>query len=257
MWRAGRKEEAQRVLNTSTDPYASYYHGLILKELAEEELRKDVGVYESRSAANLLLNKSKDSLFVTLDRLRSPKIVGFHPLDRKLAEVIERVEHKLDSLVNVSVANGHSAVELDESDDKEFTTPQQVTSTPFRRSLIDVSSLRNGGGSRLDISAARVEARPSPERLDAQLRQMVLKQVTTSRAKMNLSRIFFRFVWLCFVLFFLSALILNCTFRKNVIWQFLMSSNKFEMNCARRKNVIWPYPMSSNKFEVKSLTSSH
>ena len=177
MWRAGRKEEAQRVLHTSTDPYASYYHGLILKELAEEELHKGINVYESRSAANILLNKSKDSLYVTLDRLRSPKLDRFHPLDRKLAEIIERVELKLESLANISVANGHSTDELDESEDKEFTTPQQVTSTPFRRSFMDVSSLRNGGGSRSDVSMARVEARPRPERLDAQLRQMVQKQV--------------------------------------------------------------------------------
>nr|CAG4642549.1 EOG090X078K [Evadne anonyx] len=185
MWRAGRKEEAQRTLHTSTDPYASYYHGLILKELAEEELRKGVSLYESRSAANMLLNKAKDSLYVTLDRLRSPRIDRFHPLDRKLAEVIERVELKLESLVNVSVTNGHSTDEFDESEDKEFTTPQQVTSTPFRRSLADVSSLRSGGGSRLDGSAARVEARPSPERLDAQLRQMVLKQEECNLAISN------------------------------------------------------------------------
>lgn len=143
--------------------------------MAEEELRKGATVYESRSAANILLNKSKDALFITLDRLRSPGMERFHPLDQKLAEVMEKVESKLGNLTNVSVANGHSTEE--EESEKEFVTPTQVTSTPHRRSVM-IHSTRNGSafGSRLETSV-RVEARPSPERLDAQLRQMVHRQV--------------------------------------------------------------------------------
>lgn len=182
MWRAGRREEAQRLLQTITDPYASYYQGLLFKEMAEEELCKGATVFESRSAANVLLNKSRDSLYITLDRLRSPGIERFHPLDQKLADTIEKVETKLSGLTSQSVANGHTTdEEAEESEEREFATPQaqQVTSTPHRRNLmLGSSTMRNGTpiGSRLDVST-RAEARPSPERLDAQLRQMVLRQV--------------------------------------------------------------------------------
>lgn len=135
-------------------------------------------MYESRSAANILLNKSRDAFYITLDRLRSPGMERFHPLDQKLAEVIEKVETKLGSLTNLSVANGHSTEEEDESEEREFVTPQQITSTPHRRSMMHMSSLRNGTAlsTRMETSV-RGESRPSPERLDAQLRQMVHRQV--------------------------------------------------------------------------------
>ena len=177
LWRSGRREEAQRLLQTISDPFSSYYQGLLFKEMAEEEMRKGATKYESRSAANILLNKSRDALYITLDRLRSPGMERFHPLDQKLAEVIEKVETKLDSLTNLSVANGHSTEEDDESEEKEFLTPQQVTSTPHRRSTMH--SMRNGTmlTSRVETSM-RAESRPSPERLDAQLRQMVHRQAS-------------------------------------------------------------------------------
>lgn len=178
LWRSGRREEAQRLLQAIQDPFASYYQGLLFKEMADEELRKGATMYESRSAANVLLNKSRDAFYITLDRLRSPGMERFHPLDQKLAEVIEKVETKLGSLTNLSVANGHSTEEEEESEEREFVTPQQVTSTPHRRNMMHhMSSMRNGTiGSRLETTA-RGEARPSPERLDAQLRQMVHRQV--------------------------------------------------------------------------------
>lgn len=147
--------------------------------MAEDELRKGATMYEARSAANVLLNKSRDAFYITLDRLRSPGMERFHPLDQKLAEVIEKVETKLGSLTNLSVANGHSTEEEEESEEREFVTPQQVTSTPHRRNLTNISSMRNGTAmsTRLEMST-RAEARPSPERLDAQLRQMVHRQVS-------------------------------------------------------------------------------
>ena len=185
LWRSGRRADGNRELQSITDPYASYYQGLLFKEMAEEELRKGATVYESRSAANVLLNKSRDSFYITLDRLRCPGMERFHPLDQKLAEAIERVETKLGSLTNLSVANGHSTdeggeEEENDSEEREFLTPQQVTSTPHRRNLAAAAAGRNGTPmhSRLMEISGRVEARPSPERLDAQLRQMVHQQVS-------------------------------------------------------------------------------
>ena len=190
LWRSGRREEGNRELQSISDPYASYYQGLLFKEMADEELRKGATVYESRSAANVLLNKSRDAFYLTLDRLRSPGMERFHPLDQKLAEVIERVETKLGSLTNLSVANGHSTDEggedeENESEEREFLTPQQVTSTPHRRSLAAAAAARTGVSmhSRLMEVSGRVEARPSPERLDAQLRQMVHQQVGEFKRK--------------------------------------------------------------------------
>lgn len=186
LWRSGRREEAQRLLQSISDPYASYYQGLLFKEMAEEELRKGVTVYESRSAANVLLHKSRDAFYITLDRLRSPGMDRFHPLDQKLAEVIEKVETKLGSLTNLSVANGHSTEEEEESEEREYLTPQQVTSTPHRKGVMNMTSMRNGTslGNRLETSV-RGEARPSPERLDAQLRQMVHRQEEFNQAISN------------------------------------------------------------------------
>ncbi len=182
MWRSGRREEALRLLQAISDPFASYYQGLLFKEMAEEELRKGATMYESRSAANVLLNKSRDAFYITLDRLRSPGMERFHPLDQKLAEVIEKVETKLGSLTNLSVANGHSTEEDEESEEREYLTPQQVTSTPHRRNMMNMTSMRNGTAlaSRLETST-RAEARPSPERLDAQLRQMVQRQASSTQ----------------------------------------------------------------------------
>ena len=75
MWRSGKKDEAHRLLQGAVDPYASYYKGLIYKESAEVELRKATNIYESRSTANVLLNKARDSLYVTPDRLRDRESV--------------------------------------------------------------------------------------------------------------------------------------------------------------------------------------
>lgn len=88
-WRAGRKEEAQKLLSQVNDPYASYFEGLIFKELAEEELRRQG--FEYRASANVLLNKSRDALYATQDRLRGPGLDRFHPLNQRIAELIEKV----------------------------------------------------------------------------------------------------------------------------------------------------------------------
>ena len=180
-WRSGRKEDAQRLLQATSDPYSSYYQALIFKESAEEEQR--LGTFESRSAANVLLNRCRDALYLTLDRLRSPGMDRFHPLDQKLSQLIEKIETKLST----ANGNGHSepeAEEHDEDDDRSellFVTPEQHqgSSTPYRRSFhLHGASVPRGSRDK----SIRMEARPSPERLDAQLRQMVHRQEEFNQA---------------------------------------------------------------------------
>ena len=86
-------------------------------------------------------------------------------MDTKLNVLLGNV-----SMNSMSITNGvHEEEDLDseESTEKEFLTPN--SSTPLRKSVLMSSRLSK---------SVRVESRPSPERLDAQLRQMVLRQVS-------------------------------------------------------------------------------
>lgn len=70
-------------------------------------------------------------------------------------------------------------------EDHLFATPEQgsATSTPFRRSSRQLPA----GGSAVSVNnrSMRVECRPSPERLDAQLRQMVHRQDEFNQVRLS------------------------------------------------------------------------
>eukprot|EP00092_Neocalanus_flemingeri_P036782 GFUD01040043.1.p1 GENE.GFUD01040043.1~~GFUD01040043.1.p1 ORF type:complete len:2751 (-),score=928.30 GFUD01040043.1:212-8194(-) len=174
----GNSLEAIAAFRELRSPYASFYTGEIYKKMALQE-RADAGLGDDGEGVRELLVECREALYLTLDRLRGAG-GGHHPLDSQLAEQIEEVENML-----VGSSNG-TEPELAPSLPTPVGTPKrsapsisrlasQLTSTPqTNRSLFDSNT-----------SLGRVEARPSPERLDAQMRQLTgeLSRTTSQLAR--------------------------------------------------------------------------
>ena len=172
----GRHEEALNSFKDQKSPYASFYMGEIYKKLALEEVAQ-TGL-EFRGRMRELLVESREALYLTLDRLRGLG-AGGHPLDSQLSEHLEEVE----SLLNSQGSNGgDTEVEVPvlgtpprrgDSLAARRVLSQQLTSTP-QRSIFDGN-----------VSGVRSEARPSPERLDVQMRHLTgeLSRTNTELAK--------------------------------------------------------------------------
>lgn len=188
-------EKALLMLESLKNPYASFYQAQTYKLLADEQMshNKENVTSEMRSQHIILLSKSRDCLYLTLDRLREPAVDRKHPLNTELATEIEKIERLLsridpDICVNRNECDGmsdenvssvgsvgehvnmSSAYTLHSSYHNGNLTPRNdhhnVTATPYRNIDIAMNHSR------------RVEARPSPERLDAQLRQMAAAKDT-------------------------------------------------------------------------------
>ncbi|KAF4521478.1 hypothetical protein B566_EDAN001775, partial [Ephemera danica] len=175
---------------------------LLYKELADKEESDD-------TLKKALLTRTRDSLYVTLDRLRAPKVDPRHPLNVELRDHIEEVEDRINTLFpkcNKPAGARRFGVLSDTSSEEEnedlhpypmrsmpsYSTP---ASTNRNRSSRDTRTFNgtpsNGvrshssfhGGSRdvLDTSRPREEARPSPERLEAQIRHIMLQMLQRER----------------------------------------------------------------------------
>lgn len=173
-------EKVLHMLEHLKDPYASFYQAQIYKSMAEDYIlqNKDHVTLEMQNHHVILLNKAKDSLYLTLDRLREPSIDRNHPLNTKLANEIEKIERallKADPLTtNRNECDGMS----DENDSSNSSTDRITPSYSHINSSYLNGSLLTRTGPNLSFSTPlktesyRREARPSPERLDAQLRQL-------------------------------------------------------------------------------------
>ena len=161
----GNNGEALDAFKEIKTPYASFYTGEIYKKLALEE-RANGSVMDPGQFRELLV-ESREAFYLTLDRLRGLGGAS-HPLDSQLSEQLEEVENMLSS--------GGS----DNGQEPEFSTPMitpkkqdigvrrllnQMTSTPQSSKSVFDGNVSVGG-------SARSEARPSPERLDAQMRHL-------------------------------------------------------------------------------------
>ncbi|XP_051162746.1 E3 SUMO-protein ligase RanBP2-like [Leptopilina boulardi] len=181
-------------------PEASFEQGKIYKQLADDLvncLSKESLTSETRSQHGILLTKARSCFYLTLDRLRSPEVDTKHPLNSELVTYIADIENELkridpdisrngirnddvlseDSyssahsneeipIINTSLDNTvqflHSSQRNNHHHHHHHRTPKQ-SSTPCRMPHQDV----------LELSRNRIEARPSPERLDAQFRQLL------------------------------------------------------------------------------------
>lgn len=198
--REKQHEQAIEALQALKCPEASFQQALIYKELADEivnSLPRENLTSEMRSQHIIMLTKARNCFYLTLDRLRSPVVNPKHPLNSVLSMHISGIENELtridpdvwrndahrnecDALSDESYSSAHSGAEqqilhnssyplLNNSLHMVMSTPQthnnrnKHSSTAYRVQHQDV----------LELSRNRNEARPSPERLDAQIRQLI------------------------------------------------------------------------------------
>ncbi|XP_076685558.1 E3 SUMO-protein ligase RanBP2 [Andrena cerasifolii] len=193
-------EKAIDVLHALKCPEASFQQAQMYEMLADDivsSIPKDSLTSEMRSQHIIMLSKARECFYLTLDRLRSPGMNPKHPLNSELSTHIADIENKLkridpdwsrgnlsrnecDGLSEESYSSAHSGVDqtvgnplptftgtsasiniASTPQKNNYRTPKQ-SSTPYRPQHHDL----------LDLSRTRSEARPSPERLDAQIRSI-------------------------------------------------------------------------------------
>lgn len=197
--RSKQYEKAINALQALKCPEASFQQGQMYEKLADEiisSIPKENLTSEMRSQHIIMLSKARECFYLTLDRLRSPETNPKHPLNSELSTYIADIENKLkridpdlsrgdlsrnecDGMSDESYSSAHSAVDqavtkialptltglnasvniLSTPQKNIHRTPKQ-SSTPYKLQHQDI----------LDLSRNRSEARPSPERLDAQIR---------------------------------------------------------------------------------------
>lgn len=201
-------EHALELLSSLKSPYASYYQAQTYKLLADEQMshNKENVTSEMRSQHIIMLSKARDSFYLTLDRLREPSVDRKHPLNAELGTEIEKIERLLsridpDMCVNRNECDGMS----DENVSSVGSVGENVNSTPafLHHTMNYVNGNMNsnapltprhdhtfsstpfrnsnyvGIGDHSYMQSSRREARPSPERLDAQLRQIAAAKDAT------------------------------------------------------------------------------
>lgn len=190
-------EKALQLLEHLKDPYASYYQAIIYKAMAEEQLNQNKNnvTLQMQNQYIILLTKARDCLYLTLDRLRDPSVDRKHVLNTKLGNEIEEVEHAL-ARSDSDILNQNESQEL--ADESESITGGVDNFAPnysaSQSSFLNGSLLTIRNDSQLSFSTPgrrdlRREARPSPERLDAQLRQLIASKDTAISQMMDQNRI--------------------------------------------------------------------
>ena len=169
----GCNGEALESFKEIKTPYAAFYTGEIYKKMAIEERTSGV-IHDNGEHVRELLVESREAFYLTLDRIRGLGGAS-HPLDAQLAEHMEDVENMLK---NEDVNESAVTPTLDTPKKYDLASRRlmnQLTSTPqANRSMFDAN-----------VSGGRSEARPSPERLDAQMRHLTgeLSRTTSQLAK--------------------------------------------------------------------------
>ncbi|XP_072764779.1 E3 SUMO-protein ligase RanBP2 [Anoplolepis gracilipes] len=194
-------EQAIDALQALKCPEASFQQAQIYKMFADEIVNstpRESLTSEMRSQHVIMLTKARNCFYLTLDRLRSPGTNPKHPLNAELGTHITDIENELkridpdlgrgdlsrndiDNISDESYSPTHSAADhavtnpallttLTGNNSNMLSTPQRNAhrtprhaSTPCRLQYQDY----------LNLSKNRTEARPSPERLDAQIRQIM------------------------------------------------------------------------------------
>ncbi|XP_066584768.1 E3 SUMO-protein ligase RanBP2-like [Prorops nasuta] len=191
-------EQAIDALQALKCPEASFQQGLIYKTLAVESvdsMPRDSLTSEMRSQHAIMLSKARNCFYLTLDRLRSPGMNPKHPLNSELCTHISEIENELRRIDPDLGRNDSNRNECDGMSEESYSSAhsgaeQAITNVSFAglNSSINISSLPQLNSNRVskqstpckplhqdmvEISKNRTEARPSPERLDAQIRQMM------------------------------------------------------------------------------------
>lgn len=179
-----KKEEYEKAMNLFEglkDPYASFYQSQIYKAMADSKTsqRKENVTSEMRSQNIILLSRARDCLYLTLDRLREPSQDRNHPLNAQLGTEIEKTERLL-SRIDPDCSNRNECDGMsDENVSDDSIGEHYLSSYTHHASFANVrdSTAKNDAlqlhSTPLRFNVSKREARPSPERLDAQIRQLM------------------------------------------------------------------------------------
>ncbi|XP_063976439.1 E3 SUMO-protein ligase RanBP2-like [Diachasmimorpha longicaudata] len=193
--REKRQEQAMDVLQALKCPEASYLQAEIYKTLANDligSLPKESLTSAIRSQHVVLLAKARDCYYLTLDRLRTPGVNPHHPLNSELGTKISSIENDLKRIDPDLHRNDLNRHDCDVLSEDSYSSAQSGADQPIMNSLNhggtintpqrhsqrtpkQSSTPRHQHHDILEHSRSRIqwEARPSPERLDAQIRQLV------------------------------------------------------------------------------------
>ncbi|XP_023348327.1 RANBP2-like and GRIP domain-containing protein 5/6 isoform X4 [Eurytemora carolleeae] len=167
----GMHEEALARFREVKSAFASFYSAEIYKKLAiEEKLANPTRFGVSQTYLNYLTD-AREALYLTLDRLKAEP--SGHALNCSIGDAVEEVENMLNSCDAVEeLLNGTS-----DQTDTAMNRTEQLSSTP--RSRIRATEQLGTPGLRTPNRSLFLEerdAKPSPERLDAQIRQLTHSQ---------------------------------------------------------------------------------
>ena len=179
----GQTAEALASFRELRCPEASFYSGEIHRKLASEERSVSGLMGEVTSKYREQLQEAREAFYLTLDRIRGLGQTS-HPLDAVLAEQIEEVEQLIAS-ANMGLLNGTSRPEVVDVSTNNLVNGSQFGSTPIRPLPQRLQTSTPSLGLFEANSSLREEARPSPERLDAQMRQLTseLGRTTSTLAR--------------------------------------------------------------------------
>ncbi|XP_015598012.1 E3 SUMO-protein ligase RanBP2 isoform X2 [Cephus cinctus] len=201
-------EQAIEALRILKCPDASFQQGQIYKKLADDLVSSQPPeslTSEMRSQHSIMLIKARDCFYLTLDRLRSPGSDPKHRLNSELSTYISTIENELKRIdpdlwrgdlrneceSDESYSSAHSVADQPVTNNSliglgssvhilctpqrsAHRTPKQ-SSTPCKPQHQDI----------LELSRNRTEARPSPERLDAQIRQLISSKESSIQASVD------------------------------------------------------------------------
>ncbi|KAL5004271.1 hypothetical protein ScPMuIL_017727 [Solemya velum] len=182
----GQFEESLKGFDKLSDPWASFHTAQVYQRLAEDDLpvngNRSVS-FADESNEKVMLMKARDSLYLTVDRLRGNKS---HELNNIVSREIDDVVTKLTNLESgeglLDSIAGLSLVTAPE-DPSELTDQE----TPLSYSTPAVK-MKSGPPSRthLNMSDQTIpRPRPSPERLDLQIKALEISQQTLMKLVME------------------------------------------------------------------------
>lgn len=166
-------DKAIEILETIKSPYASFYLYKIYKKLADEITpERERSDPEKRTKRALCLTKAREFVYLTSDRLKTMRADNEHPLYLELGDNIQNIEL---SFSRMEPADRIQADENNLRSSDEESWPG--SSFAVRNSSLVALTPRSARSRRV---GRRAEPQPSPESLEAQIRQLQRKNSVIS-----------------------------------------------------------------------------
>ncbi|KAL1491802.1 hypothetical protein ABEB36_012345 [Hypothenemus hampei] len=199
----GDYEKAMSIFEGLKDPYASFYQSQIYRKMADSKTneKKENITSEMRSQNIILLSRARDCLYLTLDRLREPSQDRDHPLNALLGTEIENTERLLSRIdPDCTNRNECDIVSEENISEDESTAENYLSAHTHHTSFHNVRDLNLSKSNTfqfqstpLRVGRSQREAKPSPERLDAQIRQLIAARDVTNHTVLEQSKMTMEF----------------------------------------------------------------